>query len=284
MQGQHQQLQPPKQEELSEAIKRAAAEHQLKRQSSQDLSAPVYRVSLPNGSNAAPALASLGNRPLHKASNVGSAAVKNELERALESRLRKQQEQESQQSLTTTITNPVIPISSEKEEVNKRNIPRAPPPCVPVPDMAKSETQTAAQPPPPPPPMSPLFARSKLLSNNSSSSFPPPPSPLALRRLSTTDRQIFSAVSPCPPPPPPPLPLSVSSSSSASLSSSPTPQKACLNQVSVENIKLNANRLDDFIKESKNVLYFYEYLIIALKEQHLNQRKYSGYLLDVIQP
>jgi hypothetical protein len=207
--------QMPKQEELNEAIKRVAAEHLIKRQSQQssDLSSPIYRASLPNGngSNVFQLKQQLNNQ-VKSSFHVGSAAVKNELERALENRLRKQQQQEQSSQL---------PQQEQQTIVNKRNVPRDPPPPVPsVESNAAVVVLPQSPPPPPPPPMvAPLFSKPtpvQLLSNNSCSSFPPPPSPLALRRLSTTTIDVNpnisnkSPISPGPPPPPPPLPASAS--------------------------------------------------------------------------
>ena len=204
--------QMPKQEELNEAIKRVAAEHLIKRQSQQssDLSSPIYRASLPNGNG--PNVFQLKqqlNSQVKSSFHVGSAAVKNELERALENRLRKQQQQEQSSQLT----------QMQQTIVNKRNVPRDPPPPVPNVESDTAVVISPQSPPPPPPPMAPLFSKPtpvQLLSNNSCSSFPPPPSPLALRRLSTTTIEVNpnisnkSPISPGPPPPPPPLPTSAS--------------------------------------------------------------------------
>ena len=125
-----------KQDELNEAIKRAAAEHILKRQS-QHMGGDAKSN---NGSQVKPQFAQQQTKP-------GSAqAVKNELERALENRLRKQQlsEQQQQQSVDTvppkqSDTELVqLASSSQVVVVNKRNVPRDPPPPIPIDNVATS--------------------------------------------------------------------------------------------------------------------------------------------------
>ena len=124
-----------KQDELNEAIKRAAAEHILKRQS-QHMGGDAKSN---NGSQVKPQFAQQQTKP-------GSAqAVKNELERALENRLRKQQLSEQQQQSMATVppkqsdTELVQSASSSQVVVvNKRNVPRDPPPPIPIDNVATS--------------------------------------------------------------------------------------------------------------------------------------------------
>jgi hypothetical protein len=226
----------PKQEDLNEAIKRAAAEHLIKRQSNQsDLSSPIYRAYVPNGSNGSNVsqLKQQLNNQIKSSFHAGSEAVKNELERALENRLRKQQQQEQSQMSQNNTT-----VEEQQNEVNKRNVPRDPPPPLPHVDTdAKSTVIFSQPPPPPPPPMTALFPH--ILSNNSCTSFPPPPSPLALRRLSTTidvNPNIKSPISPGPPPPPPPLPTSFSSITHVNVVNTQTATSSASTNLNVKSI------------------------------------------------
>lgn len=175
-------------EDLHEAIKRAAAEHQ-KRQSQNGTSS--YRAS---------------NTPsLHNVSQIKSpisqsVAVKNELERAIENRMRranglKQLEEKEIEKEQPAVNRPF--------SLNKRN---GPPPPLPLP-LRNNQSSPCTNSPKScsPPPLNNINSPTNALSNTSFSSFPPPPSPQALHRLSNPDSTASKAP---PPPPPPPLPVS----------------------------------------------------------------------------
>lgn len=201
-----------KNEDLNEAIRKAAAEHMLKRQSS----ANSINCNQESSSNRAVSssqtninsghVSQLKQQLNHQSCILPSAAVKNELERAIENRLKRTNLQQ-QQNAENSATN-VTPSSF----LNKRNVPRDPPPPLPACALNKTSFVSSTVPPPPPPPLpqaelgSP--SQSTLFSNNSANSFPPPPSPTVLHRLSNIDISGSSnkngPTSPIPPPPPPP--------------------------------------------------------------------------------
>ena len=197
-----------KNDDLNEAIRKAAAEHMLKRQSSansincnQDTNSSTRASSQTNINSGH---VSQLKQQLNQSCILPSAAVKNELERAIENRLKRTNLQNAENSATN-----VTPSSF----LNKRNVPRDPPPPLPACALNKNSFVSSTVPPPPPPPQAELGSPSQsTLSNNSANSFPPPPSPTVLHRLSNIDisgsvSNKNGPISPIPPPPPPPPPL-----------------------------------------------------------------------------
>lgn len=242
----------PKSDDLSEAIKKAAAEHIVKRQMSAQFEKQHSETKPPPTFKEARSF-SISSSNTHKSYSSSAMNVKNELERAIETRLRKtnaaiqlqeQLEIENEQKQSTKIlvdmemvstTTPAAAAALEAaklENLNKRNVPRDPPPPLPVSaQINKLNNQNNFSikqhelnlgedlninllPPPPAPPLPSHFVTSLQLANTSTSSnasFPPPPSPTQLNRLSKTvgsannlslitNRSIAT-----PPPPPPPL-------------------------------------------------------------------------------
>lgn len=105
-------------------------------------------------------------------SSTGPVCVKSELERAIENRMRRTSQLNLQQTSNSE--------SSTDASVNKRNLPRDPPPALPQVDAHQS--------------------------------FPPPPSPKQLKRLnSSTSTVTTPMISQQVPPPAPPLPTSFNS-------------------------------------------------------------------------
>ncbi len=159
-----------KSEDLNEAIKKAANEHLIKKQS-------MTTNILPNKN--------LNSNPNKFMANSfqqqQNLSVKNELQKALENRLRKtmnleaQQQQQADQKHSTT--NETLTISNVVQK------PTSSPPSPPLP-------------PPPPPPLP-----NPQVNGISANAFPPPPSPQALHRLSSVEQNENTM----PPPPPPPL-------------------------------------------------------------------------------
>lgn len=163
-----------KSEDLNEAIKKAANEHLIKKQSMPINPLPSKNFnSNPN---------KLVNASFQHQQNL---SVKNELQRALENRLRKTMNLEAEQQQQQQV--------DQKNSTNNETLT--------VSNVIQKPTTSPPSPPLPPPPPPPL--PNPQVNGISANLFPPPPSPQALHRLSSVEQNENNQG--LPPPPPPPL-------------------------------------------------------------------------------